>query len=149
MSDPASDRIAVTFNLTADDYARFSVVVRRQQSGSANLYAYISVVFGAIPVALMFRSIGAHRLDDPEAVNLIGQLSLAAYLLGALAIVAAGLFMRRIALRKHIAATLNAFESKTAVFDATGMTLTGQLSQATWQWAAVSRCTSERDLLLI
>jgi hypothetical protein len=111
----------------------------------------LAVAFSAIPAALMFRSIGAHRLDDPEAVNLIGQFSLAAYLLGTLAIVAAaaGLLMRRIALRKHIAGTLNAFESKTAVFDATGMTQTGQLSQATWQWAGISRCTSEKDLLLI
>jgi hypothetical protein len=149
MTDPASDRIAVTFSLTADDYARFSAVVSRHGASRANLYGYLAVAFSAIPAALMFRSIGAHRLDDPEAVNLIGQFSLAAYLLGTLAIVAAGLLMRRIALRKHIAGTLNAFESKTAVFDATGVTLTGQLSQAAWQWAAVGRCTSERDLLLI
>jgi hypothetical protein len=44
---------------------------------------------------------------------------------------------------------MNFLESKTAVFDATGITLTGQISQAMWRWAAVSRFTSESDLLLI
>jgi hypothetical protein len=77
MIDPIPDRIAVTFNLTANDYARFSAVVSRHQSGQANLYAYIAVFFAAIPVTLLFRSIGAHGLDDPPAVDSIGQLSLA------------------------------------------------------------------------
>jgi hypothetical protein len=30
---------------------------------------------------------------------------------------------------------------------ATGVTLTGQISQTMWQWAAVSRFTSEKQLL--
>jgi hypothetical protein len=149
MSDPIPDRIAVTFNLTADDYARFAAVMSRHQSGPANFYAYLAVAFSAIPAALMLRSIGAHRLNDPEAVDMIGQLSLASYLLGALTTVAVARFMRRIAIRKHIAGMLNAFESKTAVLDTIGVTLTGQVSQVIWQWPAVSRCTSEKDLLLI
>jgi hypothetical protein len=149
MSDPIPDRIAVTFSLTADDYARFAAVVSRHQSGQANLYAYVAVFFGAIPVALLFRSLGAHGPDDPAAVDSIGQLSLAAYLLGTLATVVAGLLVRRIAIRKHLAGTLNAFESKTAVFDVTGITLTGQVSQVVWRWPAISRCTGEKDLLLI
>ncbi|MGB6395990.1 MAG: YcxB family protein [Bradyrhizobium sp.] len=80
---------------------------------------------------------------------MIGQFSLAAVLLGTVAMVIAGSFVRRIAVRRYLAGTPNAFESKTAVFDATGITLSGQISQTMWRWAAVSRFTSEKDLLLI
>ena len=149
MSDFIPDRIAVTFKMTADDYARYFTVLSRHQSGRADLYAYIAALLGAIPVALLFRSIGARRLADSAAVELIGQFSLAAFLLGTVAIVVAALVARRIAVRRHIAGTLNAFESKTAVFDASGVTLTGQISQASWRWVAVSRFTSGSGLLLI
>jgi hypothetical protein len=149
MNDPISDRIAVTYSLTADDYARYFAVLNRHRSGWANLSAYAAALFGAIPVALLFRSIGVRLSGNAAAADLIGKFSLAAFLLGTVAIVVAGLFMRRRAIHKHLAGTLNAFESKTAVIDATGITLTGQISQAMWRWAAVSRFTSERDLLLI
>jgi len=51
--------------------------------------------------------------------------------------------------KKYPAGTPNAFESKTAVLDRTGVTLTGQMAQAMWRWAAMSRFTSEKELLLI
>jgi hypothetical protein len=57
--------------------------------------------------------------------------------------------MRKIAIRRNLAGTPNAFESKTAVIDAAGITLIGQISQATWRWAAITRLTGDRDLLLL
>ena len=101
MSDFIPDRIAVTFKMTADDYARYFTVLSRHQSGRADLYAYIAALLGAIPVALLFRSIGARRLADSAAVELIGQFSLAAFLLGTVAIVVAALVARRIAVRSR------------------------------------------------
>jgi hypothetical protein len=148
MSDPVPDRIAVTFAMTADDYARYFAVRNRHEAGAANFFAYAAALFSAIPVALAFRFIG-RRLSGDAAADLIGQFSLAAFLLGTIAIVVAGLFARRIATRRYLAGTLNAFESKTVVFDATGITVTGKLSQTMWQWAAISRSQSGKDLLLV
>jgi hypothetical protein len=149
MSDSLPDRIAVTFNMTVDDYARYFAIVNRQESGWAGLLAFVAALFGAIPVALMFRSIGVRLSHASAAVDSIGYLSLAAFLLGAFAMLVAGLGVRRVAFNTRLAGTLNAFDSKTAVFDATGVALTGRISQAMWQWAAVSRITRESDLLLI
>jgi hypothetical protein len=147
MSDPIPDRIEVTFEMTAHDYARY-FTIRGHESGWTNRLAYAGAFFSAIPVALIFRSIGV-RLSSPAAADLIGQFSLWSFLLGAFAIIIAGSLMCRIAIRKYLAGTPNAFESKTAVLDATGVTLTGQISQAMWQWAAISRLSSEKQLLLI
>jgi hypothetical protein len=149
MNDSIPERIAVTFSLTADDYARYFAVLNRRGSGWANVSAYAAALFGAIPVALLFRSIGARVSGNAAAADLIGKFSLAAFLLGTVAIVVAGHFLRRRAIRRHLTGALNALESKTAVIDSTGITVSGQLSQAMWRWAAVSRFTSERELLLI
>jgi hypothetical protein len=149
MSDPIPDRIEVTFDMTAHDYARYFAIRRRREQGWTNWVVYVAGLFSAIPVALLFRSIGAHLSGGLAAGELIGQFSLASFLLGTVAMVVAGSFARRVAIRKYLAGTLNAFESKTAVFDATGVTLTGQISQTTLRWAAVSRLTSEKELLLI
>lgn len=147
MSDPAADTIAVTFSMTADDYARYFAIMGRQ--GRPGLIAYVAALFAAIPVALALRSLAAHLSLTPAAADLVGKISLAAFLLGAFAMLAAGLWVRRIAIGRHLAGTPNAFHSKTALFDATGITLTGQISQATWQWAAATRFTSQSDLFLI
>jgi hypothetical protein len=149
MSNSAPGRIAVTFNMTADDYAKYFAVLSRRESSWTHLFGYLTVFFAAIPVALAFRSIGQHLSVDSAAVELIGYLSLTAFLLGIFATIAAGVVVRRIAVKRHLTGTLNAFESKTAVFDATGLTLTGQISQANWQWAAVSSFSNENDLFLI
>ena len=149
MSDFPPDRMTVTFAMTAEDYARYFAVRGRQESRWTNLLAYAAALFAAIPVALIFRSIGAHLSRDSAAIDLIGKFSPAAFLLGTVAMVAAGVFLRRKSISNYLAGTLNAFESKTAVFDATGITLTGQLSQAMWRWAAISGLTSEKGLLLI
>jgi hypothetical protein len=150
MSEPIPDRIEVTFDMTADDYARYFAMRGRNESGWTNFLAYAAGLFGAIPVALMFRSIGAHLSGDPAAGDLIGQFSLASFLLGTAAMVIVASFARRMAIRKYLAGTPNAFESKTVVLDSTGVTLTGQISQTMWRWAAVSQfTTSQKQLLLI
>jgi hypothetical protein len=146
MSD-AAEMIAVTFSMTADDYARYFAVMGRQ--GRPALIAYVVALFAGIPVALALRALAAHLTLEPAAADLVGQLSLAAFLIGAFTMLAAGLCVRRIAVRKYLAGTLNAFNFKTAVFDATGITLTGQISQATWRWAAATRFTSQSGLFLI
>lgn len=149
MSDLPPDRMTVTFAMTAEDYARYFAVRSRQESRWTNLLAYATALFAAIPVALIFRSIGAHLSRDSAAIDLIGKFSLAAFLLGTVAMVAAGAFLRRRSISNYLAGTLNAFESKTAVFDATGIAVSGQLSQAMWRWTAISGFTTEKGLLLI
>ena len=147
MSDAAAEMIAVTFSMTADDYKRYFAVMGRQ--GRPAFIAYVIVLFAAIPVALALRSFAAHLSRAPAAADLVGQSSLAAFLVGAFTMLVAGLCVRRIAIRKHLAGTLNAFNFKTAVFDATGITVTGQISQATWRWAAATQFTSQSGLFLI
>jgi hypothetical protein len=149
MSEPIPDRIEVTFDMTADDYARYFAMRSRHESRWINFIAYIAGLFSAIPLALLFRFIGARLSGDPVAGELIGQFSLASFLLGTVAMVIAGSFVRRMAIRKYLTGTPNVFESKTAVLDASGVTLTGQISQTMWRWAAVSRSTCEKELLLI
>jgi hypothetical protein len=120
MSELIPDRIEVTFDMTADDYARYFAIRGQHESRWTNFLAYAAGLFSAIPVALMLRSIGGRLSGDPAAGDLIGQFSLAAVLLGTVAMVIAGSFVRRIAVRRYLAGTPNAFESKTAVFDAPG-----------------------------
>jgi hypothetical protein len=103
----------------------------------------------SIVVALTFREIAAYLVPDSEVIGMVGHFSLIAFLLGASFLVAALFVGRRIALRKYVSGTLNAYESKTAVFDAAGVGLNGQLSQATWRWAAVNRFSNEDGLFLI
>jgi hypothetical protein len=149
MNDAIADQIAVTFNLTAADYAWYYTVLNRYQSGGANTIAFISAIFGAIPVGLAFRFIALQLPEGRDAAEIIGRSSLLAFLLGASAMIVAGVFLRRAAVKRHLAGMLNAFETKTAVFDATGVTMTGRISEAGWRWTAISRLTRERDLLLV
>jgi hypothetical protein len=149
MSDASVDRIAVTFSMTADDYARYFAVVNRNQPRWGNFIVFLAVFFAAIPVALAFRAIGAYLSGSTATGDLIGRASLFAFLLGGCATLVAGYVMRRIAMNRYLAGTRNAFEAKTAAFDATGVTLTGKISEAKWRWAAFSRFTCENDLLLL
>jgi hypothetical protein len=106
-------------------------------------------LFGSVPAALAFRSIGAKSFDDPAVLTSIGYTSLLAYMLGVFATMAAMAVMRRIGTRRALSATLNAFATKTAIFDATAITLTGQLSEASWRWAAVARFMNASGLFLV
>ncbi|MGB6395991.1 MAG: hypothetical protein WBF73_09920 [Bradyrhizobium sp.] len=58
MSELIPDRIEVTFDMTADDYARYFAIRGQHESRWTNFLAYAAGLFSAIPVALMFRSIG-------------------------------------------------------------------------------------------
>ena len=149
MGSPVSDRIEVTFSMTADDYARYFAITQREESGRANFIPFAIALSCAVAVALAFRAIAAYLALNPDAVDMVGYFSLVAFLLGIVFTVAALFVGRRIALRNYVNTTLNAFESKTAVFDATGVALNGQLSQARWRWAAVGRFTNEDGLFLI
>jgi hypothetical protein len=149
MDSSVSEQIAVTFSMTADDYARYLALARRLDSGWTAFVAYFATLFGAVPVALAFRSFGAQAFDDPAVLKSIGYSSLFAFMLGVFAAIAAMLFLRRIATSKALGATINAFAPKTAIFDASAITLKGQLSEASWRWAAVGRFMNANGLLLI
>jgi len=149
MSDAIVDRIAVTFSMRADDYARYFAVVNRHQPRRGNFIAFLAAFVAAIPVALAFRAIGTYLSGATATGDLVGRASLFAFLLGGCAMLVAGYVVRRIAMNRYLAGTLNVFEAKTAVFDATGVTLTGKISEARWRWAAFSRFTCENDLLLL
>lgn len=148
MGDLTPDRIAVTFSMTADDYARYFEVMNRKHSGGF-VFLCCLTGFGAIPVALAFRWLELRLSGDAAAAEMVGRFSLLAFLLGIVAVITANIVAERNATGRYLAATLNAFESKTATFDARGMTITGQISQSMWQWAAVSRFTIQRGLFLI
>jgi len=149
MSESGRDQIAVTFNMTADDYARYFAIVRRRDGRRANFTAYILALFGAIPVALAFRYLALHWSYDSVAVDLAGRCSVFAFLFGAFTMVAAGSILSRMSVSRYLSGAQRAFESRKAVFDAKGLAVTGRISEASWQWAAVARVTVERGLLLI
>jgi len=139
MSDAIVDRIAVTFSMTADDYARSFAVVNRHQPRRGNFIAFLAVFVAAIPVAFAFRAVGTYFSGNSATGDLTGRTSLLAFLLGGCAMLVAAFVVRRIALKRYLAGTPNVFEAKTAAFDATGVTLTGKISEARWRWAAFSR----------
>jgi hypothetical protein len=149
MSEAVPNRLTVAFEMTADDYRRAFAVANRHQSVPYGYLAYLAALFAAIPVALAFRFVGKGLSGDAAAADLIGRYSLFAYMLGAIAMVVAGLLLNRRAVARHLDKMLNAYAPKTVIFDAAGVTLTGQLSQASWLWAAISGVSDERGLLLI
>lgn len=149
MSESTPEQLSVTFSMTSDDYARYFAIGRRQGSGWIDFFAYIVMFFCAIPVALAFRSFAAQSLDDATVLTAIGYSSLLAFMLGILAAIAWMVIMRRFATTRALNETLNAFGARTVVFDATAVSLKGQLAEASWRWAAVNRITHENGLFLI
>ena len=148
MADPTPDSMTLQIAMTQDDYARYFAATRRTTDWTATLL-YAGAFFAAIPVALVFRCLGRHlALVAPDA-DLIGKFSLFAFLLGAMAIILAVGIGTRLAFRKQVRGTLNAFEPKTVVLDTAGVTVTGQLSRTHWHWAAISKLALERGLILI
>jgi len=149
MSEAVPDHLTVAFEMTADDYRRAFAVTNRHQSVPYGYLAHLAALFAAIPVALAFRFVGKAMSGDGAAADLIGRFSLFAFVLGAIAMVVAGLFLHRRVVARHIDKRLNAYLPKTVIFDATGVTLMGQLSQASWRWAAIGGISDERGLLLV
>ncbi len=85
MSDPAPERIAVTFDMTVDDYERYALAVDRRGRSWLTFYISIAPVFAAIPVALLFRWLASQHLDDPDAIDIVGECSLFSFCLAILA----------------------------------------------------------------
>jgi hypothetical protein len=135
--------------MNAGDYARYSAAARRRQSSRANTIILLIVMFGAIPVALILRLAWMHLSGNTRIGDTAGYVGLFAYLLGAYAMLVAMSVIQRLARNRVVAATPNAFETKTAVFDATGIAVAGKLSDATWRWGAIQDFTRDRDLLLL
>jgi len=148
MSEPAPERIAVTFSMTADDYARYFEVMNRKYSRGFVLLCCLTA-FGAIPLALSFRWLELRLSGHAPVAEIVGLFSLVAFLLGIVTMIGTNLVAQKDATKRSLAMTLNAFEFKTATFNTSEIVVTGQISQSMWRWAAVSRFTIERGLFMI
>jgi hypothetical protein len=149
MSDPGPERIVITYNLTADDYARYAAAVERRSRSWTTFNISVAACFCAIPVALLFRSLAAQSLDGPEAIEMAGRFSLYAFALGVIATIAAGYFIQHIERKRYYKATMSQREPRTAVIDRSGISVSVNGSEWKAKWAALQRCTRERGLLLI
>jgi hypothetical protein len=149
MTAPAVDRIALQVTMTRDDYASYFAIADRRNSGGSNLAWYAAAFFAAVPVAFFFESLGRGLVAASADAALIGKFSLFAFLFGALTMQLSVLIMRRLAVRRYVAGTLNAFEPKQVAFDTIGVTMTGGISEAHWRWAAISGLTAQRGLLVL
>jgi hypothetical protein len=149
MTDPAAERIVITYNLTADDYARYAAAVERRSRSWTTFNISLAACFCAIPVALWFRWLAAQSLDDPEAVEMAGHFSLYAFALGVIATIVSGYIIQHVDRKRYYKATVSPREPRIAVIDRSGVTVSVNGSEWKAQWAALQRCTRERDLLLI
>ena len=149
MADIASDRFEITYTLNAADYAQyFRAMGRRGRSWTA-LNVLLLVAFTAIPAALLFRALAMHWTADTDTIEMVGRTSLFAYVLGFLATMTGGWVLERIRTRKFVGRMQTQSDSRMTALDRGGITVTGKLSRATWQWGAISGLTREGDLLLL
>jgi hypothetical protein len=146
---PSAEPIVVSYTLTPNEYRQYAAAVSRRNSSWLNWYLFFAVVFLAIPVALLFRSIAAESIEDPEAVELTGRIGLYAYGAGVTAAMIWGSIVRSILRKRYYKATMGRPEVTTAVIDRLAITVTLPGIEAKWQWAAVEACTFERGLLLV
>lgn len=149
MNVPAPGTITVQATMTRDDYASYFSVMQQRQASRKNSAGYAVVLFAAIPTALAGRALGLYFGSAPADADLIGKCSLASFLIGVFAIIVAGFITRRLAIRDQLGATLNAFAPKTVSFDATGVTMTGSVSESRWRWPAISGLTTQQGLVLV
>jgi len=149
MSVPAVDRIILQVTMIRDDYVRYLSIADRHDSGWSNLACYGGAFFAAVPLAFFFESLGRGLAAASADAALIGKFSLFAFLFGALTMQLSSLIMRRLAIRRYFAGTPNVLEPKQVVFDTIGVTLTSDISEVHWRWAAISGLTAQRGLLLL
>jgi hypothetical protein len=149
MNDPTSERIAVTFNPSADDYARYVAAVDRRTQNWSAFSIWVAVFFCAIPVALLFRALAADRTANAGTIEMAGKFGLFAFIFGVFAAWIGFFAIRRIAQKRYFETTVAWPGPRTIELDHIGITLTARATQSTWQWSAVSRCTLERGLLLM
>jgi hypothetical protein len=149
MSDPAPERITVTYKLNAADYAHYAASVERRSRSWTAFNISLALFFCAIPVALIFRARAAASLRDDDAIEMVGQFTLYAFVLGIVGSWLTSSVINRIARRRYFATTVNSHEPRTAEIDRDGVTVTGKALRSRWEWAAITKCTFERGLLLI
>jgi hypothetical protein len=149
MTAPAVDKITLQVTLTRDDYARYVAIANRRNASWSNVAWYAGALFAAVPLALFFESLGRGLAAASADAALIGKFSLFAFLFGGLTMQLLVLILRRLAMRRYVAVTLNPLEPKQVVFDTIGVTMTGGISEYRWRWAAISGLTAQRDLLVL
>jgi hypothetical protein len=141
--------IVVSYKLTSGEYGHYAAAAARRSSSWSSLYAFVAVVFLAIPVALFFRTIAAQSLHDSEAVELVGYFSLCAYGAGVAVAIIWGYITRWVQQRRYYKGTVARRELTTAVIDGLAINVTVRGFEAKWQWTAVEGCTFERGLVLV
>src|SRR5450631_4447699 len=110
---------------------------------------YAGALFAALPLAFFFESLGRGLAAASADAALIGKFSLFAFLFGGLTMQLAVLIIGRLALRRYLAGTLDAFEPRQVVFDMIGVTMTSNISEHHWRWAAINGLTAQRGLLVV
>ena len=146
---PSGEPIVVNYTLTSGEYGHYTAAAVRRSSSRSSFYAFVAVVFLAIPVALFFRAIAAESLHDSKAVELAGNFSLCAYATGVAVAIIWGYIARWIQRSRYYKGTVAGRELTTAVIDRSRITVTVPGIEAKWQWTAVEGCTFERGLLLV
>lgn len=149
MSDPAPERITVSFNLTADDYAHYAAAVDRRSRSWTAFNIFVATMFCAIPVALLFRWLAAQRIDDPEVIEMAGEYSLYAFGLAMLVTWIGSSLRTWIARRRYYRTAVQTAKPMTAELDHTGVTVISEGARGSYEWAEVSDCTLKQGLLMI
>jgi len=149
MSDSGPERITVNFDLTADDYARYAAAVERRSRSWLAFNISIAVLFCAIPAAFLFRWLAAQRLDDTEAIEIVGKYSLFAFGLGIFTCWIGWSLIGWVGRRRYFTTQLDSLEAQTAELDHTGITVIRKGARSTYEWIRIPRCTLERSLLLV
>jgi hypothetical protein len=145
----APNRVTVTYSLTADEYARYAAAVERRSRSWTTFTISVAVLFSAVPVALLFRTLATQRTHDAEMIEMVGRSSLFAFGLAILACWIGAAISTRLARRKHYKTLANQLGSRTVVLETSGITLTSRTSKSTLQWSAVTGLSCWRDLVLI
>ena len=149
MDNGLPNRIAVTYSLTTSDYDLYAAAVERRRRSWTAFSISVAALFCAIPVALLFRTLAAQRSHDIEMIDMVGRSSLFSFGLAILSISISASIRSRLLRRKHYKQLDSELDSRTVVLDKGGITVTGRLSQSTWQWCAVTGVTNKRDLFLL
>jgi|SRR5215475_9695517 len=149
MSDRVPDRIAVTYTLTARDYVTYAAAIDRRTRSWAGFTISVLVLFCAVPVALLFRTLAEQHTHDIEMVEMVGRSSLFAFALGVFVTWIGAAIGTRLARRKYYTGLARPGDSRTVVLEPSGITLTSRTSQSNLQWSAVTGVSGMRDLFLI
>jgi hypothetical protein len=149
MSDPAPERIAVTFDMTVDEYESYAIAVDRRNRSWLTFFVSIAPLFAAIPVALLFRWQASQHLDDLDAIDSIGKYSLLSFGLAVFATWIAMSLNRWIVRNRYFKTATGPNEQRTAELDHSGVAVSSKGMRAVYEWTTVPRCTFEQRLLLI